>query len=581
MRMAIRRTRTVPFVMLVLAVGGEGLAAPPAEPATNERLPAERRPAKVDADQWARRSVELLRWAVEQPDQSNQSDASIVVGFSLQFNTLLMRDPYAAQVADLAEKYQAKVGAPAKGYDMYIALLRRPEAERLKQLPVDASKAARDARAGEGTPPNVYRIGGDILNLPPAVRAEREPVLISQMEQAARQQQEWGRLGLAYWRLAQFALHDKKPEQAGRYIDRMTEVVREHPIFQDPNHGNTDAVDPSALADVMLRAGRRAELEKWVEAEGGEVRAELAVGLVGELAKGGDFDAAGTAVEKYLRPSEPGRAGRLAAALEGKVVLPPPEPDRRKRNQSPAAELRLRGAQGSVASGFAARGDVETAARMLVELRRVTLDPNADDDQIAAFEWAGLARRALQHGHTDATRRAFAHAIDALKEDTLMKEAEREEKARLVRQAIALGNFELADAMLHTGSRPGAWARLEIAQTYRKLGDPAKALAALDDALAQAYGPDVRAGAAMAEIAVELQVLGEGKRAEKVLLDAFPRIEGVDFGFGGTAAVVAAAARMDRLDLLDRLYEPAEPGNQLLLCITASRAAVNGIEEKR
>jgi hypothetical protein len=63
-----------------------------------------------------------------------------------------------------------------------------------------------------------------------------------------------------------------------------------------------------------------------------------------------------------------------------------------------------------------------------------------------------------------------------------------------------------------------------------------------------------------------------------VLLDSLDRIEGVDFGFGGTAAVVSAAVRMNRLDLLDRLYERGETGTRLLLCLTACRAAVYGVE---
>ena len=55
--------------------------------------------------------------------------ANTVFGFTLQFNALLARDPYAAEVADLTEKFQAKARKPMKSYDKYVALLRRPEAD--------------------------------------------------------------------------------------------------------------------------------------------------------------------------------------------------------------------------------------------------------------------------------------------------------------------------------------------------------------------------------------------------------------------------------------------------------------------
>ena len=45
--------------------------------------------------------------------------------------------------------------------------------------------------------------------------------------------------------------------------------------------------------------------------------------------------------------------------------------------------------------------------------------------------------------------------------------------------------------------------------------------------------------------------------------------------------MVAAAVKMGRLDLLDKLYAERDAGTRLLLCIVASRAAVNGIGEER
>jgi hypothetical protein len=85
----------------------------------------------------------------------------------------------------------------------------------------------------------------------------------------------------------------------------------------------------------------------------------------------------------------------------------------------------------------------------------------------------------------------------------------------------------------------------------------------------------------MADAAVELQALGDRQRAETVLLDALDQIEGVDFGFGRTSDVVTAAIKMNRLDLLEKLYEQTGPRERLLLCITTSSAALHGIEQDR
>ena len=106
-----------------------------------------------------------------------------------------------------------------------------------------------------------------------------------------------------------------------------------------------------------------------------------------------------------------------------------------------------------------------------------------------------------------------------------------------------------------------------------------RARATLDKALKRAYDEE-NAGSTMADIAVELQALGEAAR-EKVLLDALGRIEGVDFGLGGTGDVVAAAVKMGRVDLLDRLYKEGDADTKLLLCIVASRAAVYGMGEEK
>ena len=559
------------ILAVAVAVASPGLAADPA---------ATRPQGKLDADRWARRNIELLRWAVDQPERGRQSFPSTVLGFSLQSNPLLMRDPYAAEVAALVEAYQKTAGGQAEAYDRYLRLLRMPEAERLKHLPLDRSTTGDAAADGAKRPPRPYEVGSDILNLPRDARAAREPAMLETMESAARELDEWGELALAYWRLATFALREGPADKAGGYIDRMLQILREHPIFQDPNRGNTDAVAPSSLAELMLQAGRRGDLEQLIEAHRGEVRTELAAGLIAALASRGDFDAARVAINKYLAGDAGARdvAGRLGAALDGKILLPPPAQGD-KRHELPPAEARLRGAQSAVATGFAARGDVDTAGRMHVELQRDDVYHRVGKGRLTDYAWSSLAMRAAEAGHAGAARRAFEHAIESMKHDTVMKDEERDETARLVREAVAAGAYKVADRMLSTSGRPGAGPRVRLAEAHRLKGNVDRARALLDEALKVAYERGGKEGAAMAAAAVELQALGDERRAESVLLDALGRIEGVDFGISGTAAVVAAAVKMNRLDLLEKIYERSGQGERLLLCIVASGAALYGVGE--
>ena len=48
------------------------------------------------------------------------------------------------------------------------------------------------------------------------------------------------------------------------------------------------------------------------------------------------------------------------------------------------------------------------------------------------------------------------------------------------------------------------------------------------------------------------------------------RIDGTDYGFSGAASIVEAAVAMNRLDLLDELYDHGTSNERLLLCIMAS-----------
>ena len=55
-----------------------------------QRTPAEQRAkAELDVDTWARRSVELLRWVLDQPPEGKQEIQSTFFGFSVRANPLL------------------------------------------------------------------------------------------------------------------------------------------------------------------------------------------------------------------------------------------------------------------------------------------------------------------------------------------------------------------------------------------------------------------------------------------------------------------------------------------------------------
>ena len=110
--MSLLRAALTAAACVLVGVAMASRAAPAAD--TPVTTPSERAPSKLDADVWPRRNIELLRWAVDQPDRGREGFPATVFGFSLQFNPLLMRDPYAAEVVTLVEKYQATAAAEAQ-----------------------------------------------------------------------------------------------------------------------------------------------------------------------------------------------------------------------------------------------------------------------------------------------------------------------------------------------------------------------------------------------------------------------------------------------------------------------------------
>ena len=115
--------------------------------------------------------------------------------------------------------------------------------------------------------------------------------------------------------------------------------------------------------------------------------------------------------------------------------------------------------------------------------------------------------------------------------------------------------------------------RHNLAGAYRRRGNHARADALIEEAIAIGLKGDGD-GNVLAAIAADLHAAGQVERAEELLAKEIDHIEGVDFGFSGTSAIVRAAMTMNRLDLLDRLYASYRPGEKMLLCIVATRAGI-------
>jgi tetratricopeptide (TPR) repeat protein len=537
---------------------------------------------RIDGDLWAKRNVELIRRELSRQTEDKSVDRPTVLSFSIQFNPLLLRDPYAAEVAGLAEAYLARAGKNADFIRRVVALLRKPPAERTGMgrdefadaLEPKQSRPDQKPEEEEG-PPDPGSIAEKFLRLPIGGRAAREPAMIDAMEAAARSSGKWGRLVDGHLRLARAATDAGDRARADRHVDRLLAVLREHPQFQDPARGNVNAVSPIALAAFFAESGRHDQWNAFLVSQKGDAHADLAIGEAGFLALNGKFDAARAVIDRHIRPSRPDSAARLEAALRGEVVLPPPSPRKEPPIPNPPPEeSRLRQMQEDVAMGHAVQGDVEKAGQMKIALERDASYYPAGKGRLAAHEWSRFAMLAAEHHHFDAARRGFDLANNVMQYDGLVVQEHREEKARLVREAVGLGQYEIANSMHQTSSRPGGWTRLSLVNVYLKRGDAAKAAKLLDEALAIAYEPDSKEGASMAMIAVELDRMGKPDRAERVFLDSMTRIHGEDFGFSGTSSIVEAAVAMKRVDLLDRLYDRGDGGDRLLLCIMASRQSM-------
>jgi tetratricopeptide (TPR) repeat protein len=506
-----------------------------------------------------------------------------------------VREPYATQVRKIVEAALADPQTHDRtraSLQTVLAFLRLPEDQRvLRQLTrqMDSEDLAKPLiRAG-----NELNIASDLDGV--IGRSQYEPFAsraVEEMDAAARAAEEWQGLGLAYSYLARGALRRGLRDRADVYVDRMLAIVREHPQFQDPNRGNTDAVSPTGVARLLASMGRTEDLDALLAALDLVARVELIAGATATYAGEGKFDEARQLVEARMRPLSPAAADRLAAALDGRIVpLPKPATTtstapttsstrRSRRRETDPAEMRLRDALSIIAHGHARRGEIEIAAQQLIALEADRVHLGAGPGQMPSYQWARLAYEAHQGGRADAARRALERALEMLPVKSVDEPHETTEKTGFVREAMAAGDMELAGSMLGTTSAPGAGGYYRLAKAYRARGDAARADALVEKALTIA-SKGRGGGSTMAAIAVDLHAAGEVQRAEELLTRAIDHIEGVDFGFSGTHSIVHAAMRMNRLDLLDRLYETYDPGERMLLCIVASRAGFFPLAEDK
>jgi tetratricopeptide (TPR) repeat protein len=534
---------------------------------TTTRAASSQPTTRPDPHLWARRNVDLLRESFTRVPADKDGDAVSLLEFSVSYNPLLARDPYAGQVLNIIE-----------------AALAQNVVDR------DAREEIEEVAKALHRPPEQRAAPS------PAQREVREAQAMEQRHALHRRDGDWAALALDYYGAAQDERRQKRVERANLYFDKLVELLRDHPPARDAKLADALRYPAYGIARLALEMGRQPDLDALIPSFPDPLRLDLLLGYACAHIQDGHIERGRAIVEQRVRRLSPSVADHMLAALDGQRVRPlaskhvtttrsvaGPRPSPATSAAATAATAATRGGEpvlgeslpqlshviAVVAHAHARRGDVDAAARV----------KSGYWEDVKAHDVALLAKFAAEGGHRDAAVAAFGRAIELEKDDPTMTPAELDEKIPLLREAVTLGQLDLAYGMLSTSADPGAKVRYHLAKAHRARGDAARADALIDDAIAIA-GKGRREGNVLALIAVDIHARGQVERAEGLLIQAMDHIEGVDFGFSGTAAIVRAAMEMNRLDLLDRCYASYDnPGEKTLLCIVATRAGLSGLNE--
>jgi hypothetical protein len=129
-------------------------------------------PGLPDPHVWAKRNIALIRNAVEgHADPKSSEGVGVVLGFSLAYNPLLAREPYATEVLKIIERAINDPPANPEVHSLLsssVEFLRRPETERVLRRAMRQLDGSEDG----GKFPAVKAgredsVTSDLLNLPP------------------------------------------------------------------------------------------------------------------------------------------------------------------------------------------------------------------------------------------------------------------------------------------------------------------------------------------------------------------------------------------------------------------------------
>jgi tetratricopeptide (TPR) repeat protein len=514
--------------------------------------------AKISRDLWAQRNLDLLR-DIHQP-----AEALGHFLWTATFNSTLQRDPYTAKMLALLQKIPRGTlnVEELKQLDQLERYLRLPENDRrLRPLPGNSIDPDKPLVQGNDS----FNLAIGLQRVPPGEFEKLAAPVVDQMDAAAQKAGDFSHLALGYFELVTYLSKDK-PALANKYVDRMVSILTAHPSLQDPEHGNCDGVDVVSLPQMLLEQHRQADFDRLVSAYPQDLKLDLLSGMVGALSSRDEWKLARQFVDSKIAPVSAVRAKILVADLAGEIAPAAPAVKRRPvRNTMPKsglAEVEL-----AIAMAHARRGEIDLAGNLKIE----ALSGSSASNSLAPYQWAPIAIAAHEGGHDDAARAAFDHAIAAMQADPLHA-GDDKDRLNFVHEALGVGDFQLAGQLFSTTAEPGGWARFELGRDYRAKGDLRKALLEFDDALK--FARQDRGGAGIiGQVALEVDSIGQKDRAAKLLLEMQDHMNGEDFGFGDTAAIIATAVKLDRLDLLEEAYKKADTTQKLLLCIVACHYA--------